>query len=99
MPDVSRSGVPRPGLRIGAPERAQTSGGAVAGGCRRSQGWAGASLSGTEGEVFQPATSATTAGAAAIGISAAVLLWQAPTQLQEVVEPAGASSCPCEVCA
>ena len=83
--------------RIGAPKRAQASGGAVAGGCRRSRGWAGTSESGAEGEVSQPAAAGTIFGPAATGARVAAALWQAPTQLQEVVEPADVSPWPCEL--
>src|SRR5688572_10786460 len=86
-------------LRIGAPERAQASGGAVAGGCRCSRGWTGVSVSGEEGEVFQPTAARIAAGPVDIETSVAAPLWQAPTQLQEEEESAGASPCPCELCA
>jgi len=67
-------------LRSGAPERAQASGGAVEGGCRRSRGWTGVSLSGEEGAVFQPTTAKVTAGWVVRDTRAAVAPWQAPTQ-------------------
>jgi hypothetical protein len=78
-------------LRKGAPKRAQASGGAVDGGCRRSRGWAGVSLSGEEGAVFQPATVARTVGLPETETSAAEALWQVPTQLQEPDESVGTS--------
>ncbi len=58
-------------LRIGAPKRAQTSGGAVAGGCRCNRGWTGVSLLGEEGEVFQPTTAKIAVGPVEIETSAA----------------------------
>lgn len=63
-----------------APKRAQASGGAVEGGCRRSRGWAGVSLSGEEGAVFQPVSAGENDGAAAIEVRTAAAVWQAPTQ-------------------
>src|SRR5688572_17855541 len=93
---MSRRGVHRFPWRIGAPKRAQASGGAVAGGCRRSRGWAGASESGAEGDVFQPAAAGRIRGPAVTGARVAAVPWQAPTQLQEVVEPDDVSPWPCE---
>lgn len=83
----------RLGYGVRARERAQASGGAVEGGCRRSRGWAGVSLSGEDGAVFQPVSTGLKAGAAAIEVSAAAAFWQAPMQWQVVGDSAGAS-CP-----
>jgi hypothetical protein len=52
-----------------------------------------------EGEVFQPTAARIAAGPVEIETSATAPLWQAPTQLQEVEESAGASPWPCEGCA